>query len=96
MCLREILESNYDYIIFNIYKILEGLVSLWNAYVWDWAEMCLKFIGFKIKMAGLIDWMILLLLGAAGRLHNIYSGGRKSKIKVVADLVSGEKSLPGL
>lgn len=26
--LREILESNYDYIIFNIYKILEGLVSL--------------------------------------------------------------------
>lgn len=28
MCLREILESNYDYIIFNIYKILEGLVSL--------------------------------------------------------------------
>lgn len=58
--------------------------------------MCLKFIGFKIKMAGLIDWLILLLLGAAGKLHNIYSGGRKSKIKVVADLVSGDKSLPGL
>lgn len=57
--------------------------------------MCLKFIGFKIKIAGFIDWLILLLLGAAGRLH-IYSGGRKSKIKVVADLVSGEKSLPGL
>ena len=36
--------------IFNIYKILEGLVSLWKAYVWDWAEMCLKFIGFKIKI----------------------------------------------
>ena len=47
-------------------------------------------------MAGLIDWLILLLLGAAEKLHNIYSGGRKSKIKVVADLVSGDKSLPGL
>ena len=93
---REILESNYDYIIFNIYKILEGLVSLWNAYVWDWAEICLKFIVFKIKISGLIDWVILLLLGAEERLHNIYSRGRKSKVKVVEDLVSGEKSLPGL
>ena len=38
----------------------------------------------------------LLLLEAEERLHNIYSRGRKSKVKVVADLVSGEKSLPGL
>ena len=57
----EILESNYDYMIFNIYKILEGLVSLWKAYVWDWAEMCLKFIGFKIKIAGywLVDFVVI-------------------------------------
>ena len=58
--------------------------------------MCLKFIVFKIKISGLIDWLILLLLGAEERLHNIYSRGRESKVKVVADLVSGEKSLPGL
>lgn len=58
--------------------------------------MCLQFIVFKIKISGLVDWLILLLLGAAERLHNIYSRGRKSKVKVVADLVFGEKSLPGL
>lgn len=47
----DILESTYDNISFNIYKILEKLVSLWNVCGWDYEQICtINILILKIKV----------------------------------------------